>query len=245
LADQRLPNKGPGRAQNGNFVLSEVKAHWVPETTPDQKTAIVLQNAQADYSQDNYNVSTAIDGKVEPTNNGWASSPKLGENRTAVFETREDVGNGPGMLTVFLDQQFQDGQHTIGRFRISVTTAPRPINLDGLPKNIVDLLDLATEQRSAEQQAELTKFYRELDNELKTREQALVEARKPRPVDPKLEELRQRLADVSQPLPIDPKLAELRAAVDLSTRQLENARLTFAQDLAWALINSPAFLFNR
>jgi hypothetical protein len=57
--------------------------------------------------------------------------------------------------------------------------------------------------------------------------------------------LRQRLTEVSQPLPIDPKLAELRTAVDLSTRQLQNARLTFAQDLAWALINSPAFLFNR
>jgi hypothetical protein len=45
--------------------------------------------------------------------------------------------------------------------------------------------------------------------------------------------------------PVDPKLAELRDAVRLSAQQIRSARLTFTQDLAWALINSPAFLFNR
>ena len=31
----------------------------------------------------------------------------------------------------------------------------------------------------------------------------------------------------------------------MSTKQLTDKRLTSAQDLAWALINNPAFLFNR
>ena len=30
-----------------------------------------------------------------------------------------------------------------------------------------------------------------------------------------------------------------------SKKQLENRRLTATQDLTWALINSPSFLFNR
>jgi WD40 repeat protein len=245
LTDDGLPNRGPGRAQNGNFVLTEFQVEWAPETQPDQKTAVTLQNAQADYSQQNYDVTTAIDGVVQPTNNGWATSPKTGEDRVAVFETQDNVGSVPGRLTVTLDQQYQDGRHSIGRFRLSVTNGPRPIRLDGLPEKIVQILAVSADQRSEDQQNELADFYRTQDSQRKSLQQALEQARQPRPVDPKLQELRDRLAEVSQPLPIDPALAELQAAVELSARQLENARWTFVQDLAWALINSPAFLFNR
>ena len=65
------------------------------------------------------------------------------------------------------------------------------------------------------------------------------------PVDPKLLQLRDALAEASRPLPPDAKLEQLRRDVELSAKQLEKTRLTFAQDLAWALINSPAFLFNH
>jgi hypothetical protein len=53
------------------------------------------------------------------------------------------------------------------------------------------------------------------------------------------------LVEANKPVSIDPQLARLRADAALSTKQLEHSRLTFVQDLAWALINSPAFLFNR
>jgi hypothetical protein len=245
LADDRLPMKGPGRSGSGNFVLTEFRVEWSPEGEPDKKSPVALQNAQADFSQGGYDVATAIDGKKAPADNGWAVHPQPGQNHTAVFETKENAGSGPGLFTIWLDQEYQDGQHTLGRFRISVTTAPRPITLQGLPQNVTDLLAITADKRTDPQKAELLKFYRSQDGELKKREQALAAAKQPRPVDPKLQQLRDKLAEVSKPVPIDPKLALLRADAALSTGQLERARLTFVQDLAWALINSPAFLFNR
>jgi hypothetical protein len=47
------------------------------------------------------------------------------------------------------------------------------------------------------------------------------------------------------PLPLPPEVARLRRARDLSAKQLANKRVIGAQDLAWALINTPSFLFNR
>jgi hypothetical protein len=245
FADPSLPGKGPGRAQNGNFVLSEFRLERADESQPDQRAPIALQNAQADYSQANYDITSAIDGKAPATNNGWATSPETGKNRTAVFETRESPQAAPSLLTFWLDQQYQDGKHTIGKFRISVTASPRPITLKGLPKNIAEILATAADQRSEPQGRELLDYYRGLDPELKRLEQTLAKARQPRPVDPQLKQLRDRLAEASKPVPIDPGLARLRHDVDLSTQQLKDARLTFAQDLAWALINNPAFLFNH
>jgi len=41
------------------------------------------------------------------------------------------------------------------------------------------------------------------------------------------------------------KILQLCRAVALSDDQLENRRLTVAQDIDWALINSPAFSYDH
>jgi hypothetical protein len=84
-----------------------------------------------------------------------------------------------------------------------------------------------------------------LDTELRKREQALVTAGRPLPEDEKIKELKAALTKASRPILTDPALVQLRQDVEVSTKQIANRRLTGAQDLTWALLNTPSFLFNR
>jgi hypothetical protein len=74
---------------------------------------------------------------------------------------------------------------------------------------------------------------------------ALTAAQQNGGADPHLKELETQLAAAQQPLPLDPKLQQMRRSVELSEEQLKNKRLTVAQDIVWALINNPAFLYNH
>jgi hypothetical protein len=143
-----------------------------------------------------------------------------------------------------MNQQFADNMHTLGRFRLSITRSAVPLT-DGLPENLLAIGQVAADQRNEEQQKTVLDFFKTQDDEFKKKSAALAEAQKPRPEDPKLVQLRNSLAEAQKPLPMDPQLARLKRAVELGTQQLGTKRLTVAQDYAWALINSPAFLFNR
>jgi hypothetical protein len=114
-----------------------------------------------------------------------------------------------------------------------------------MPKNIAVILQIAFDKRDYKQKATLLEYFKTTDSDQKKFAKALVEAQKPRPVDPKLKMLRDTLTRVSMPVPEDAKLKQLKRGVDLSKKQLTNKRLIAAQDIAWALINNPAFLFNH
>ncbi len=96
-----------------------------------------------------------------------------------------------------------------------------------------------------EQKKALLDYLRTHDGPLKKLQQELAENRQPRAVDPVLLKLREKMKQAEEPVPLDPGLVRLRRDTELSAKQLEQNRLTMVQDLAWALINSPAFLFNH
>ena len=73
----------------------------------------------------------------------------------------------------------------------------------------------------------------------------MVDVSAPLKTDPKLKELNKALADAEMPVKLDPYLLQLREDAKASGKQIENKRLTVVQDLTWALINSPGFLFNH
>jgi hypothetical protein len=148
------------------------------------------------------------------------------------------------MLEVSIHQNFFDGQHSLGRFRISLTDAPPPLGF-GLPVEIASILARTPDKRSDADRNALLAYVRKHDEQYKKLQADLAAQQQPLPEEPRLKQLENDLAKAQQPLPMDARLQQLRRAVALSEEQLKNKRLTVAQDIVWALINSPAFLYNH
>jgi WD40 repeat protein len=245
LPDDKLPAKGPGRAPDGNFVLTELEVAAAPKADPKAAKPVKLQNALASFSQKGLPVSAAIDGDRTNQGTGWALSPATGVTQWATFETADPVGAAGGaVLTVKLNHFFAGGTYSLGRFRLSVTRVARPVGL-GLAEDYRAIVATAPEIRTEAQRATLLAFQGAIDPEHRKRVDALNASRAPLPVDPRLQSLRDRLASATKPLPPDAGLSQLRRDVEMSIKQSVDRRLTAAQDVAWALINSPAFLFNH
>ena len=242
LTDTSLPGNGPGRANNGNFVLNEFKTEWMKKgekTFANEK----FKDAKADYSQNSFNTKDATLGKADK-NKGWAIDGGQGKTHQAAFAFEKAVGDDKGTTLKITMIQKYGQEHSIGRFRLSATRSAKPLEL-GIPAQISTILQVFADERTRDQQDALNAYYHSLDPELVKLEASLANNKKPLPTDPHLVELRSVLSKSEEPIVIEPKLIQLRADVAMSTKQLNDKRLTGAQDLVWALINNPAFLFNH
>jgi len=245
LADERLPGRGPGRAANGNFVLSELEITAAAVGKPSAVQKLTARNAVADFNQNGFSFEEAFNGVTGDNGDGWAVVPRTGEDHWATFELNEPLGNDGGtVLTLKLMQNYSDKLHSLGRFRISVTTAKTPVGLS-LPDHVVQALRRAADERSEGERELLMAYYGRTDARRQKLVAGVAEANRPVPPDVRLATLKASLAAAEKPVPIDPMLLQLRADAKLSAEQLKNKRLTAAQDITWALVNSPAFLFNR
>jgi WD40 repeat protein/mono/diheme cytochrome c family protein len=244
LADEKLPGGGPGRSGNGNFVLVEFKVEIASKADPKKTQRLVFVNPRSSFHQESFQIENAVNGQPNGQT-GWAVAPRVGQSHWAVLPLKEPIGyEGGTQMTITLNQRSVHNNHTIGRFRISATAAKLPLPL-GVSEDLEAVIDIPKEKRDPKQQARLLLHYRQSDAELQGKESALAIARQPLPIDPKLQTLQKQLAEVSKPVPPDGELERLRKDFEASKQQLANKRLTAAQDIAWALINSPAFLFNR
>jgi Protein of unknown function (DUF1553)/Protein of unknown function (DUF1549)/Bacterial Ig-like domain (group 2) len=200
LADPKLPNKGPGRAENGNFVLNELTANWKPAGADEKGKPVKFNGARATFEQGGFPAKNAIDNNRAT---GWAIADQLGRDQAAMFTVQAPFAAGKGgTLTVNFGQEYGSG-HSLGKFRLSVTTDKNPKLASPVPADLAKLLDVPAAERTAAQSAAVRQRYLAQDGEY------------------------QRLAaDAGKVPPADP-------------------RVLGAQDLAWALINTPAFLFNH
>jgi len=202
LPDASLGAQGPGRADNGNFVLNEFRLAAAPKADPAKGTNAVLTSLGADFSQEGWAVAGAVDGNPAT---GWAVSPQFGKEHSAIFESKDPLGAAGGTTLTFTLDQSYGMAHVIGKLRLSATTAKKPIGgKSNLPAPLAAALAVPADQRNDAQKAEIAKYYRTIDGDL------------------------------------------VRMTAELGARGPGgDPRLMGAQDLVWALINSPAFLFNR
>lgn len=244
LADAETPGKGPGLSGNGNFVVTEFSVKAAPISDAANAKELKIARATADFSQDGFAIEQTFDGKNRDQQ-GWAVSPQGGIAHWATFQLAEPVGHDGGTeLTFTIDQYHNAEEHRLARFRISLSVEEGDVGL-GLPEEFAALQTIAPAQRSAENLKDLVAYLKQNDAEWKKLSGQLAAAQSPIPPDAKLVELQQRVERLKQPTADDPLVVQLRRDFQSSRTQLEQRRLTLAQDLTWALINSPAFLFNR
>ncbi len=243
LSDDRLPSKGPGVADNGNFVVQEVQVTAVSVKDSKVRKELQFVKAMADFAQNSFSAAALFDKNLA-NNNGWAVHPSTGVTHWLTFESAEPFGfEGGTELQVTLVQRFGQ-KHNLGRFRLSVAVGQKDVGLT-LPEDLATIVGTMPPQRTPQQKEAIARYFRQIDPEGQKVQAALADARKPVPPDAELVALKAKLEAAKAVVADDPKLVQLREDAKQSTAQNANKRLTVAQDLAWALINSPAFLFNH
>ena len=109
--------KRPGRTAHGNFVLTDITATVAPADHSEQSQPVKFSRADADHSQESFNVSAAIDGDKKT---GWGVAPEYTKTHTATFYLEKPLKLAQGAhWIVKLDQQYGN-QHTIAQCRLSV-----------------------------------------------------------------------------------------------------------------------------
>lgn len=132
LPDDSLPGKGPGRAGNGNFVLTEVILRL--RDGEGSNSTLRITRARADVEQTtlaegnpfgSWSAAATIDGDAQGETWGWAILPSAGQAHYLVLELAEPVQTSPRTtLQVEMRQQHGKGHHTLGRFRIAFCAEP-------------------------------------------------------------------------------------------------------------------------
>ncbi|MFN4942313.1 MAG: DUF1553 domain-containing protein, partial [Akkermansiaceae bacterium] len=122
LPDDSLPARGPGRAVNGNFVMTDVRMALNPPSAAARPVG--FNAAVAAFSQEQFPAAHAIDADQS---SGWAIQPELGKPHAAVFALDTPIAIEPGStVTLTLSFHSLHANHQLGRFRLALTDAPSP-----------------------------------------------------------------------------------------------------------------------
>jgi hypothetical protein len=193
LPDESLPQRGPGGASSGNFILTRVRAELLEVQSPEIKmqneqpeasqiTELEFTHARATFEQHNWPVVEAIktgrDEKVE-SEGGWAIAGGIGKPQTATFVFKNSVEIRDGVrLRVTLECLNEKwAKHVLGSFRLATSRGDTTDKFAALPKEIRNFLEKDPAEWSPEERTraerhfffdrnkDLTALYRALDKD--------------------------------------------------------------------------------
>ncbi len=246
LTDDILPGFGPGYREQGNFVVTEFMASYRTASDPDKEVKLRLVEVAADYTQQNFDVNKTINGVQDRSDKAWSVGGQTRRPHWARFKLKEplqfdEVG---GTLTISVICRYSAGDYPLAKFRLFTTDAEDPLNL-GLPIAIAEVLKKTPTLRTDAEQTMISEWYQFQDPDYLEKRFEWVKAGRALPEDMEMVSLQAAVAELENPVPEDPTLVQLRRDVQYSVQQTADRRLTAAQDLAWALINNSAFIFNH
>ena len=189
LTDKSLKKKGPGRAGNGNFLLSDLRVFAKPIGTEGKGKPVKLINPQVSFRQDKEQFSAAASTDKDKKSTGWSPGNQTGRNHSCSFEFGEAIEHEGGSEFVVEMDFLQNSGLTIGRPRFSLSPMLVP-PLDG-PSERTEVMALVkvagklggVESLDEKELADLKKNYRLLDPDwlVHSEKIALHQARKPLP----------------------------------------------------------------
>ncbi|MFP6668567.1 MAG: PSD1 and planctomycete cytochrome C domain-containing protein [Pirellulales bacterium] len=125
LAHKSFVKGGPGRAENGNFALSDFKLTAAPANGDGDAVEVKLTNARATFQQNQAALSVAGSIDNDPVS-GWAVDPQFGKDHAAAFTLATPVGFVGGSILTFTMHFNNNTNHSIGRPRLAISTQPSP-----------------------------------------------------------------------------------------------------------------------
>jgi mono/diheme cytochrome c family protein len=166
LSDPSLPHGGPGRAESGNFALSDFQL-WAARTgTQAPGAPVKLASAKATFEQSGQPVAATID---DNKTTAWGVSPEVGKDHSACWELETPLKYDKGMTLTFILKFDKDTGANLGRFRISISSADKPVTLDGeqVPEKeaaeVSQALSTPADQRTDGHRSALLSWYRNSD----------------------------------------------------------------------------------
>jgi WD40 repeat protein/mono/diheme cytochrome c family protein len=239
-----LPAKGPGLSSNGNFVVTELELYVVQTEKPEVMRKLKFTKGFTDYDQANFSPEAAINDNTTEQG-GWAVAGAGGVEHWAVFELASPLELKPGEhLQWQIHQQNKGDKLRLGHFRLAVSDDPIEASL-GLSESLANLANTPKGRRTKEATEAGLLYFKTSSPELQKLSAALAKEKQKLPEDELVVKLRGRIEKLSKPIVDDSKLVSLRADVKESESQTQHAKVTAAEDISWALINSPAFLYNH